>query len=93
MFTGLLPRKYDSGKSKTYTAIGKSSVITYVIGEASGFLSADTLSVSEGISVFQKKRLQYQVLFYTRTHLRIHLKCHLNNKHFYIPTIPERHPN
>lgn len=41
----LLPRRYDNRRSKTYTAIGKPSVIKYVMGEVSGFLSADTFSI------------------------------------------------
>lgn len=45
IFCWLLPRKYDSRESKTYTEIGKPFAIKYLKGKVSGFLSADTLTI------------------------------------------------
>lgn len=45
-YLGMLPRKYNNKKSKTYIADGKTFAIKYVKGEVSGFLSTDTLHVS-----------------------------------------------
>lgn len=66
IFCWMLPRKYDSKKSKTYLPVDKPFTVSYVTGGASGFLSADTLTIGDlkvSNQIFGEAVKQYDMLF------------------------------